>query len=254
MRVVTLPPRAPHAPHASFLVAHRAGNDPVQLRAAERLGARLVEADLRLHRGRVEVRHLKSVGPLPLYWDTWHIARPFTRHMRLAELLDVVQPGTELMLDLKGRDTRLAHAVRSELQRRSAGVEHRPVTVCARQWRLLEVFEGDANVRSVCSVGSKRGLQRLLEHARRRRRPVGGVSIHERLLDADVVRELSTAAELVMTWPVNTAERARTLVGWGVHGLITDRPDELVHVVPSVPSLAPATALAQGPVAQRGAA
>jgi hypothetical protein len=235
--VVTLPPPAQRGPHTGFLVAHRAGNDTVQLREAERLGARLVEADLRLHRGRIEVRHLKSVGPLPIYWDTWHLGRPFARHMQLAELLDAIAPSTELMLDLKGRNPRLARAVRAELCRRDAS-RRRHVTVCARSWRLLDVFATDADVRTVCSVGSKRGLRRLFEHAQRRSERLGGVSIHERLLDADVVRELSSVADLVMTWPVNTTDRAHTLLGWGVHGLITDRPDALVSIVPS--SLVPA--------------
>jgi hypothetical protein len=38
-------------------VAHRAGNSPSALRAAAALGAHLAEADLHLHRGRLEIRH-----------------------------------------------------------------------------------------------------------------------------------------------------------------------------------------------------
>jgi glycerophosphoryl diester phosphodiesterase len=36
---------------------------------------------------------------------------------------------------------------------------------------------------------------------------------------------------MVMTWPVNSAERARTLLGWGVHGLITDDAPAIEAIV-----------------------
>ena len=59
-----------------FLVAHRAGNDLALLRRAEERGITHVEADLHLFRGRLEVRHLKTVGPLPILWDQWTLAAP----------------------------------------------------------------------------------------------------------------------------------------------------------------------------------
>ncbi len=223
--MVTLSPPAPR--HGGFLIAHRAGNDLTLLRDATRLGARLVECDLRLFRGRIEVRHLKTVGPIPILWDTWHLANPFKRRLQLHELLDAVGPlGIELMLDLKGRDTRLSERVLAELD--SRGVQL-PVTVCARSWKLLDAFEDRDDVRTVCSVGSKRGLRRLL--ARRRDRQLGGVSIHASLLCPKTVAQLRDAAEIVMTWPVNCADRARTLLDWGVHGLITDEADVIAPVV-----------------------
>jgi glycerophosphoryl diester phosphodiesterase len=51
-----------------------------------------------------------------------------------------------------------------------------------------------------------------------------GVSIHRKLLDAATVWDLRRRAELVLTWPVQTREQVRELVGWGVQGLITERP------------------------------
>ena len=70
-----------------FVVAHRAGNCLDRLREAERLGVALIEADVRLFHGRPEIRHLKTVGPLPLYWDRWALASPFRRSLTLSELL-----------------------------------------------------------------------------------------------------------------------------------------------------------------------
>ena len=200
-----------------FVVAHRAGNQLDRLREAERLGVALVEADVRLFRGRPEVRHLKSVGPLPLYWDRWAVASPFRRSLLLTELLAATRPETELMLDLKGRDARLAAIVRAELE---PLLPDRRFTVCARSWELLEAFDG-LPVRRFASVGSRRQLRTLL--ARYAHTGVDGVSIHERLLDARAVAELRAVAGLVLTWPVNAPARARELVGLGVDGLISDR-------------------------------
>ena len=76
------------------------------------------------------------------------------------------------------------------------------------------------------SVGSARQLRRLRRQAAGTR--LDGISIHERLLDSRTVHELRELAELIMTWPVNTRERARELVACGVDGLISDRPGLLL--------------------------
>ncbi len=213
-----------------FFVAHRAGNDLGRLRAAEAAGASLIEADVRLFRGRLEVRHLKTLGPIPVLWDTWQLASPFAPRLRLDALLEVTGQQTELMLDLKGRNPRLAADVLGALR---PLVGKRRVTVCARAWALLEPFEGLPGIRTVHSAGSARQLQALLRRGRRHR--LQGVSVHERLLDPATMLELRSVADFVMTWPANVAGRARELVSMGVDGLITDRLDlarELGSTVP----------------------
>ena len=52
-----------------FVVAHRAGNDLELLRCAARARSRVIEADVHLYAGRLEVRHLKTLGPFPVLWD-----------------------------------------------------------------------------------------------------------------------------------------------------------------------------------------
>jgi hypothetical protein len=200
-----------------FLVAHRAGNRLVDLRAAERFDCALVEADVRLYRGRLEVRHLKTLGPLPILWDRWRLEAPWRPRMRLEELLEATSDHTELMLDLKGRDRRLGRRVRTEIE---PELGHRRFTVCARSWRLLDAFADLPVVRRVHSVGNARQLRRLLQRFADQR--LDGVSIHERLLDAESTASLRRIADVVMTWPVNRPERARELLGLGVDGLITD--------------------------------
>jgi glycerophosphoryl diester phosphodiesterase len=199
----------------SFLIAHRAGNDLARLHEAERLGFELIEADVRLWRRRVEVRHLKTLGPIPLLWDRWELASPLAPRLLLHELLAAVGTRTELLLDLKGGDPALSPLVLAELRKPRARV-----TVCARSWRLLEPFAGRPDVRTIHSVGTRRQLRHLLSAFSGGR--LAGVSIHERLLDASTLAELRRLTALVMTWPVNSVERARELVSLGVDGLISD--------------------------------
>jgi hypothetical protein len=213
-----------------FFVAHRAGNDLSLLRAAEARSLDLVEADIRLFRGRLEVRHLKTVGPIPILWDRWELANPFAPRLQLHELLAATGPSTELMLDLKGRSPRLAAEVLAAVR---PTLGHRQITICARAWRLLAPFDGLPGVRTIHSVGNARQLRALLQLGRTRR--LQGISIHERLLSPATVAELRGVADLVMTWPANAAWRARELVEMGVDGLITDRLDLALELASPTP-------------------
>ena len=205
----------------TFVVAHRAGNDLARLQRAEQLGVALVEADVRLWRGRLEVRHLKTAGPLPILWDRWRLANPFAARLELRDLLAGARPSTELLLDLKGRNRRLAELV---LEALPLG---RRVGVCARNATLLEPFAGREYVRLFQSVGSRRQLRAFL--GRIDALVLDGVSVHERLLDERVVSELRQRSSIVMSWPVNTLQRARELALLGVQGLISDHPSALLE-------------------------
>jgi glycerophosphoryl diester phosphodiesterase len=210
----------------SFVVAHRAGNDLARLRAAEALGVPLVEADVHLFAGRLEVRHRKTVGPIPILWDRWELAPPWAPRMLLEDLLGEASPGTELMLDLKGHDPRLPGRIVTAIG--NAGTPRR-VTVCSQDWRLLEPLRGVPDVRVVHSVGNARQLARLRRNLTGQ--PLGGVSIHRRLLDAEVVADLRRRAELVLSWPVESVPQARALAAWGVQGLISQSFERLAPVL-----------------------
>jgi glycerophosphoryl diester phosphodiesterase len=203
-----------------FVIAHRFGNGLDALRDAERLGVPCVEADLRLFHGRVEVRHLKSVGPLPLFWDRWRVAAPWSPRLSLAELLRATGPQTELVLDLKGRNPALGRLVADAIEPHAAA---RSFIVCARSKSQLEPFE-ELPVRRFESVGNARQLRRLL----RRGTAAHGVSIHARLLDESVVRQLRELTDAIFTWPVNRVDDAASLAALGVDGLISDTPKLLL--------------------------
>lgn len=172
------------------------------------------------------MRHLKTLGPLPILWDRWQLASPRTPRLLLAELLAAAGAGIELMLDLKGRDDRLARRVVESLVRAERDGR---ITVCSQNWRLLEALRGVPSVRLVHSVGNKRQLRAL------RRRFCGvrldGISIHRELLDAAEVRDLRERAQVVMSWPVETPAEARRLAAWGVHGLISKDFERIAEAI-----------------------
>jgi glycerophosphoryl diester phosphodiesterase len=213
-----------------FVVAHRAGNDLRRLRRAERVGVALVEADVHLFAGRLEVRHHKTVGRLPILWDRWELQPPWTPRLTLDRLLATAAEGTELMLDLKGRNPALSAAVRGALEV-TAG---RPVTVCSQRWPLVEALHDVAGVRVVHSVGGARQLAGLRALPAERR--LDGISIHRRVLTHDVAAELHSRTEMLMTWPVTDAQEARELAAWGVDGVITEQFERLERLLAVEPA------------------
>jgi glycerophosphoryl diester phosphodiesterase len=202
------------APGRPLLVAHRAGNDPALLRAAEAAGADLVEADVHLHGRRLELRHTKGLGPLPWLWDRWYVApRPAVPFL-LEDLLEQAAPHTRFLLDLKGPSPRLAARVRDALRRRAPG----RAWVCSRTWSHLHRAWGDGDVPVLRSIGSRAQLARYGAS----RRTGAGVSIHARLLDPSTVAALRRRAPAILAWGARDAGSAGRLLDLGVDGLILD--------------------------------
>ena len=157
---------------------------------------------------------------MPLFWDRWRLATPWATRLTLDELLRATAPQTELVLDLKGRNTVLGRLVAHAI---APALPGRRFIVCARSASQLEPFRG-LPVRRFESVGSARHLRRLL----RRGTAADGVSIHARLLDDGVVQQLRRLTEVIVTWPVNRVEDAAALAALGVDGLISDTPKLLL--------------------------
>ncbi|MCC7363942.1 MAG: glycerophosphodiester phosphodiesterase [Dehalococcoidia bacterium] len=209
-----------------FTIAHRAGNELHLLREACEAGVDLIEADVRYHRGRIEVRHLKTMGPVPVLWDRWRLARGWTPRFLLEDLLAVAPADCELMLDVKGGAGHFPGEVVRTVRRLMPG---RLYTVCSQYWNLLEPFHEEPEARVVHSIGSARMLREVLPRLAPER--CDAVSIHKKLLSPAVVADLLARVDLVMTWPVNTAPELRRLQAWGVNGFISDSLPLLREVV-----------------------
>lgn len=189
-------------------------------RSADAAGADIIEADVRLHHGRLEVRHMKTMRALPLLWDRWKLAPGWTHRLVLPELLDRLGPGpgAALMLDLKGEDEALPASIINALGDLAAA---REILVCGQHWRQVDQFVGVPNVRSLHSIGQRAQLGAMFARARVHRGD--GFSVHRGLLDADTVARLRAIAPFVITWPVNDDAALRAVASFGVDGVTTDR-------------------------------
>lgn len=202
-------------------VAHRAGNSLERLRAAVELGADVIEADVHAHRGRLEVRHLKTMGPLPWLWDRWELASASAARLALDELLAAAEHRTTFMLDLKGRRAAVGRRVADALH---AVAPERPVLVCSRYWPSLAPFRQVPWVRTVMSARNRAELV-LLRRSLRSGAEHYAVSVHRSLLTDAVTADLHRHVELVMTWPVNDSSalaQVTALDTGGALGVITD--------------------------------
>ena len=211
---------------SAMAIAHRAGNSLAGLREANALGVHVIECDIHHHRGRLEVRHLKTAGPLPFLWDRWELVPASAPRLGLQELLEADRHGTTFMLDLKGRDGEVGAAVARLLHE---GGNHRPVVVCSRHWPAVEALAGLDYVRPVLSARKPRELASLWH--RLTRSGAYGVSVHRSLLDAEVVARLRSQVEMVMTWPINDLRSLDEMMDIGVNGIISDDPAVLAEVL-----------------------
>lgn len=208
-------------------IAHRAGNNLADLRTALDAGVDLVEADVHLYRDVLEVRHCKAVGK-HLYWDRW-CDLSLRRNLCLPvldEVLAVAGGDPRLMLDLKGPSLGVAPRVAALLRQSAPGV---PLTVCTKQWRMLDAFAPDPHVRCVFSANDPLQLARL--RARLRRRPAFGVSIRLGLLSPEVVAEIKRRVQVVMAWSVDTEAELGRALRLGVTGVISKNVDLLGRIM-----------------------
>jgi glycerophosphoryl diester phosphodiesterase len=200
-------------------IAHRAGNSLTAAHAAVAAQVDVLEADVHLASGRLELRHSKSLGPLPWHWDRgpWQLTPRSAPQVELAALLDALPAARAVMLDLKGVG-RVGRRTALALQ---AGAGERSVLVCSRWWPSVDDVAGLPSVLPVLTCRNRPELARL------RRRlaatpPPYGVSLHGSLLSTPVVEELRQRVEVVMTWGVNERHVLDRVVGLGVNGIISD--------------------------------
>lgn len=200
-----------------LLFAHRAGNRLDALAPAAAAGAHLIEIDVWFHRGRVEVGHDKTLGPIPLRWDRWSLAFGWRRTLVVADILGALPADVAPMFDLKGTDPRLPSALQRLIEEHLPG---RPYAVSSQNWSYLDEFLGIEEARVIRSVGSARALQQMRTDLDAW--TGAGIGFDVELLVPAVIEELRERTPLLVTWTINDLEQAQRLVEQGVGGIITD--------------------------------
>jgi glycerophosphoryl diester phosphodiesterase len=195
------------------LVAHRGANTVEALRAAE-LVADLVELDVHLRRGRLEVRHAKVLWPTSRLWERWYLLPRGAPVPTLQEIVEALDPATHVLVDLKGIRPRATAAVAAALAGR------RPLTVSAKLAWMLRPWHGRAGVRTIRSAGNRLELLLLCRLPPRRR--VDGYAVRANLLDEQLAHRLRQRSDTLLAWGVDNRVAAGRLTGWGVSGLIVD--------------------------------
>jgi glycerophosphoryl diester phosphodiesterase len=208
-----------------LLIAHRYGNHLDQIERASVAGAHQIEIDVWLHRGRLEVGHDKTLGPIPLRWDRWSLAFGRNRKLALADVLRELPAHVEPMLDLKGTHPGLPDALLSLLEEEFAG---RPYTVASQNWEYVDRFLEIERAHVIRSIGSAEALERMQSE-------LGSwtgaaVGFHFELLSPDVIEEFSAESRLIVTWTVNSLAQATELLQQGVGGIISDNL-ELIRAI-----------------------
>ncbi len=195
-----------------LLVAHRAANEPDTDRAWAR-GADLLELDVHLFRGRLEVRHAKAIWPTPYLFEQRRLLPRLAPRPSLGDVLAALPGDRGLWLDLKGPDPRLARRVLSAIEGRA------DVWVSARSWWLLAPFHDRVDTATYRSVGT--AWQRWLAAHRLPSRWGHGIVIHDRLVDELELRDMAPDTPVVV-WAVEDRSRALELIDRGIAGLILD--------------------------------
>ena len=208
-------------------IAHRAGNQLHLLERAKAIGADLAELDLWLHRGRLEVRHAQTLGPLPLLRERWRPVPGWGPRLELDAVIETAGRDLRLMVDLKSPSLALSKAVVATFERRLPGA---PYAVTTREWALLAPFEGSAHVRLLPSAAWLGELAALMPELGKRYR---ALSLHRTLAQPATMRELAGRGVAVYVWPVNSPAALKHARAVGAAGVNSDNLDLLAELIAS---------------------
>lgn len=208
-----------------FGSAHRAGNSRNQALAAIEAGADLLETDIWLHKGRLELRHKQTLGPIPILWEKWSIAPGWTPRYYLRDLLQDVPEDVLIFLDFKGDEMELGPEVLKELQQTAP---NRTIAICGRNYPQLQTIADAPNIICFYSVGSDEEWPVAKELIAMSSPPA--LSIEASYATDERMAWMNSIDGLVVCWNVQTPERMRELQALGVDGFTTDSPDLLARI------------------------
>jgi hypothetical protein len=190
-------------------VAHNAGNNMGTLATALRYGAGVIEIDVISARGRLVAGHDQ---PLP------RLARQVFRGPTLAEAWDRAAAADVVKLDLKQTDRGFLDDLVASLAPRA---KSRRVMIASRDASaLLYLHSRLPDVNMLFSVAGPDAVHQLQSEPALQK-AIGGVSVFQGLVDANLVAWLHQHKLLILAWTVNDSQRLNELVRLGVDGITT---------------------------------
>jgi glycerophosphoryl diester phosphodiesterase len=191
-------------------VAHNAGNNLGTIATALRYGADVIEIDVISARGRLVAGRDQ---PLP------RLARQVFRGPTLAKAWDRAAAADIIKLDLKQTDREFLDELVAFLAPRA---KSRRVMISTRdQDALLYLHNRLPDVTMLFSVAGPDAVHQLQSDPTLQK-AIGGVTVFEGLVDANLVAWLHQHKLLVLAWTVNGSQRFNQLVRMGVDGITTD--------------------------------
>ena len=190
-------------------VAHNAGNNLGTLATALRYGADIVEIDVISARGQ-----LVAGRDHPWPW----LARQLFRGPTLAQAWDGAAAAGSVKLDLMQADRGFLDALVAFLAPRDKA---RRVMISSRdRGALLYLHSRLPGVTMLFSVAGPDAVHQLQSDLALQK-AIGGVSVFQGLVDANLVVWVHQHKLLILAWTVNDGQRASQLVQLGVDGITT---------------------------------
>lgn len=190
-------------------IAHNAGNNLGTVTTALDYGADVIEIDVISVRGEIVAGRDQ-----PWPWLAEHLFRGPT----LADVWDRAEPADVLKLDLKQTDRRFLEELVDFLAPLTGS---RQVMISSRDDEALLFLRSQlTDVTLLFSAGFPEGLRQLRSDPELVR-AIGGVSVFQGLVDANLVTWLDQQDLLLLAWTVNDVQRLNELVRLGVDGITT---------------------------------
>lgn len=207
-----------------FGSAHRGGNSRKDVMNSIEAGADLLETDIWLHKGRLELRHNQRLGSLPILWEKWSISFSWRRYT-LRKLLEHTPDSTLIFLDFKGKDMNLGPEILAELERYAP---NRVVATCGRDYEQLKVIADAPNILTFYSVGTEPEWPQAQPYIEASTHPA--LSLIASMATQERIDWVTNLGGVVVCWGVDSAEEMNRLHAMGVDGFTTDRPELLKHI------------------------
>ncbi|MCA9834922.1 MAG: glycerophosphodiester phosphodiesterase [Thermomicrobiales bacterium] len=208
-----------------FASGHRAGNSRQAALAAIDAGADLLETDIWLHRGRLELRHEESLGPFPFLWEKRLRIPHWYKRFTLHDLLKTTPETTLLFLDFKGKHMGLGPAVLAELERTAP---NRVVATCGRNYPQLRTIADAPNIITFYSVGTEEEWPVAQEYIAAS--PAPALSLIANMATEERINWMKERGGVIVCWGVEDTHEMERLFALGVDGFTTDHADVLTHI------------------------